>query len=115
MVRDYSDRKFAQERLKPRGDTGGRKNDGSQWLRRVTGVVFAMAALLGVGGSFLLNWSINRGIAALSRERAVNERLIGVNKSLREKRDALMDQKRIENAAAKLGLQPPNAKQVRRP
>ncbi len=92
-----------------------RNSENSSGLWKVAGFILSLAVVAAIIASFWFGRLIDEALAELAAAGSVKKDLAGIHVVLREERDGLMAEERLEVAAAKLGLQPPEPKQIRRP
>ena len=115
MIRDYAKRRPALARPRPvvgvRGSWGG-KSGGTSPPRTILSVL-ASLALIALVAALGVAWGVRSGGVEMERQKRNNQELVQQNRELSEQRDQLLSRERIEEEAAKLGLFPPTANQVR--
>ncbi len=96
---------------KKRHDKGG--FGGHIW--KMLGLVVTVAMAAGVIGSFWFGWAIRNSLDEISQLKKTRQELTVLNNTLADRRDQLMSEERIEDAAKKIGLYPPAPVQIRKP
>ncbi|MFA6498477.1 MAG: hypothetical protein WC256_06945 [Desulfurivibrionaceae bacterium] len=114
-MRDYAKKHsgVGGNRQKVSGRRGGRSN-GEQPFK-VIGVITAVALMLGVVSSLWFGMALQDGLSRLDKGKQEKVELGAANVELSAKKEALLQQGKIEAAAGELGLFPPSEKQMRRP
>jgi len=113
MIRDYSPRRFAAKQ-KVR-DRSGRNDSGPGNFFKSAGIVILLIAVVGLLAGLWVGWAVRSGLDEMGREREQRRELTAQNRQLSESKDRLLEKERMEAAAARQGLFPPTANQVRRP
>lgn len=82
---------------------------------RIIGVVTVVAILLGVVSSLWFGLALRDGLGRLDKGKQERMELSAANVALSAEKEALLQQKKIEAAAVRLGLFPPSEQQMRKP
>ncbi|MDG4475910.1 hypothetical protein [Thiovibrio frasassiensis] len=82
---------------------------------KIIGVVAVVAMLLGVASSLWFGVALQDNLGRLAKNKQEGTELMAANAALSAEKEALLQQGKIEAAAARLGLFPPSDKQKRRP
>jgi hypothetical protein len=100
-----------------RQNVSGRRPSGADRERpfRIIGVVTVVAMLLGVAGSLWFGIALQEGLGRLDKGRQEKNVLTAANVVLSAEKEVLLQQRKIEAAAGRLGLFPPSEQQMRRP
>lgn len=114
-MRDYA-KKYSGGGGK-RQQVTGRRSGGSdrQGPFKIIGVVAVVAMLLGVASSLWFGVALQDNLSRLAKNKQEGSELIAANAALSAEKVALLQQEKIEAAAARLGLFPTTDKQTRRP
>ena len=114
-MRDYA-KKYSGV-VGSRQKVAGRRAGGSdgEGPFRIIGVITVVAMLLGVASSLWFGVALQDGLGRLDKGKQEKVELAAANAVLSAEKEALLQQEKIEAAAAGLGLFPPAAKQMRRP
>ncbi|MFA7383130.1 MAG: hypothetical protein WC001_06745 [Desulfurivibrionaceae bacterium] len=115
-MRDYTN-KYSGAVVSRQKVSGGRRSGRAdrEQPSKIIGVVTVVAMLLGVGSSLWFGLALQEGLGRLDKSRQESSRLGIVNVALIAEKDTLLQQGKIEAAAAGLGLFPPSEQQMRRP
>ena len=114
-MRDYANKYSGT--VVNRQKVSGKQAGGSDRERpsKIIGVVTVVAMLLGVGSSLWFGVALQDGLGRLDRSRQESTKLAVANVALIAEKDTLLQQGKLEAAAAGLGLFPPAEQQMRRP
>ncbi|MDH3359355.1 MAG: hypothetical protein OEL55_00650 [Desulfobulbaceae bacterium] len=117
MIQDYSGRYSSgggrRQNVRRRDRGMVRSDSGMLW--KAVGVLVIVAVTVGVGASLWLGWQIDSGLDELGGAKQMRQEESLRNEKLTNGRAALHSQKKIEVAAAALGLYLPTDRQVHRP